>query len=115
MGLAVKLRKAGGNKKSVKRGTISLIRDAKCHRLTPNCWSSFLNYRLYEREVMKTRFTSLKKSVARIHNDERGLEALQVVMIVAIAAIFLIFVKTQWTTIKGWAEGLINQVTSFTS
>lgn len=64
---------------------------------------------------MKTRFASIKKSANRVWNDDRGLEALQVVMIVAIAAIFLIFVKTQWGTIKGWAEGLIQQVTSFTS
>lgn len=36
------------------------------------------------------------------HEDEGGMEALQVVMIVAIAAVALIVVKTQWTKIKSW-------------
>lgn len=64
---------------------------------------------------MLNTFTSLKRTIGRIHRDERGLEALQVVMIVAIAAIFLIFIKTQWTGIKSWATNLISSVTSFTS
>lgn len=63
---------------------------------------------------MKT-LTNFKKQLSKFHNDEAGLEALQVVMIIAIAAVFLIFIKTQWGTIKSWAENLIGSVTDFTS
>jgi len=45
-----------------------------------------------------------KSTVAKFHKDEAGLEALQVVMILAVAAICLIVLKTQWTTVKGWFE-----------
>lgn len=57
--------------------------------------------------------TKIKSQLNKFHNDEAGLEALQVVMIIAIAAVFLIFIKTQWNTIKSWAEGLIKGVTDF--
>ena len=53
--------------------------------------------------------SKIKKQLAAFHNDEDGLEALQVVMIVAIAAIVLIAVMTlggevyEWVTEK-WEE-----------
>ena len=55
------------------------------------------------------------ESVKKFHNNEDGLEALQIVMIIAVAAVALIFVKTNWTdNIKPWAEDLIEQVVDFT-
>jgi hypothetical protein len=42
------------------------------------------------------------RALRRIHNDERGLETLQVVMIIAVAAIILAFIKLFWTNIVGW-------------
>jgi hypothetical protein len=56
------------------------------------------------------------KTIRRIHEDERGLETLQVVMIIAIAAIFLALIKYFWDDgngggIKGWAKGLVTAVT----
>ncbi len=45
---------------------------------------------------------NFKSAVAKFHNDEAGLEALQVVMILAVAAVALIVVKTQWDTIRQW-------------
>jgi hypothetical protein len=55
------------------------------------------------------------KSLRRIHEDERGLETLQVVFIIAIAAIVLALVKYFWDTAgqggaKGWAQGLVTKV-----
>ncbi len=53
---------------------------------------------------------SLKHAIARIHNDERGMETLQTVMLIAVAAIVLLFVKMYWEQIKEWFEGLVDQV-----
>lgn len=61
---------------------------------------------------MKT-LTKIKNQLIKFHKNEAGLEALQVVMIIAIAAIFLIFIKTNWETVKEWAQDLIKQVTDF--
>jgi hypothetical protein len=41
-------------------------------------------------------------TLKRIHQDEDGLETLQVVMIVAIAAIILALLKIFWGDIKKW-------------
>lgn len=38
----------------------------------------------------------------RFHRDEKGLEALQVIMIVAIAAVILGLLKLTWWDIKNW-------------
>lgn len=38
----------------------------------------------------------------KLHRDEEGLETLQVVMIVAIAAIILALLKIFWADIKKW-------------
>lgn len=51
----------------------------------------------------------------RFHDDERGLEAMQVVMIIAIAALILALVKSFWTTIKDWAQKLVDGITGWTS
>lgn len=48
------------------------------------------------------------------HTDEDGMETMQIVMIIAVAAIVLLFVKSQWETISSWASGLVSQVTGWT-
>ncbi len=60
----------------------------------------------------------LFKSIRKFHNDEEGLEALQVVMIIAIAALVLIACATvgkkvvQWMT--GYTDTLVgNELDSF--
>lgn len=56
------------------------------------------------------------KTIRRIHEDERGLESLQVVMIIAIAAIILALVKLFWdgpNGIKSWAQGLVTTITGW--
>jgi Flp pilus assembly pilin Flp len=52
----------------------------------------------------------MKKFLARFHEDERGLEALQVVMIIAIAALILAFVKTFWGDVKTWFKQLSDPI-----
>jgi Flp pilus assembly pilin Flp len=59
---------------------------------------------------MKT--NQLKNAFRSFHDDEAGLEALQVVMILAVAAVALIAVKTQWSTVKGWYDQVMGDATS---
>lgn len=62
------------------------------------------------------RHTSIKRCLRSLHDDEDGLEAIQVVMIVAIAALVLIAVMTignevfqwlreKWDELKGGSIG----------
>ncbi len=51
---------------------------------------------------MKT--TDLKNAVRTFHSDEDGLEAVQVVMIVAIAAMILLVVSTVGKEAVDWAK-----------
>lgn len=46
----------------------------------------------------------------RLHEDERGLEALQTVIVVALAAIMLAFLKTFWPGIKQWFRNSVQEV-----
>ena len=61
---------------------------------------------------MKT-INRIKAGLKRFHNNEEGLEALQVVMIIAIASLFLIAVKFQWQTIETWYKGLVEAITGW--
>lgn len=54
------------------------------------------------------------KTMRRIHEDERGLETLQVVMIIAIAAVILAIIKTFWPQIRDWCQNMINIITGIT-
>jgi hypothetical protein len=56
---------------------------------------------------------NLTKSLKKFHNDERGLEALQVVMIIAVAAIVMLLVKNNYDKLKGWMETLVGQIIAF--
>lgn len=59
---------------------------------------------------MNAKLRRLQNSLASFHQDEEGLEALQVVMIIAVAAIMLLFIKMNWGKIKDWFNGLMSQV-----
>ena len=48
--------------------------------------------------------------VRRFHDDERGLEAMQVVMIIAIAALILALVKLFWSDVKNWVTPLLANI-----
>ena len=58
-----------------------------------------------------SQIAALKQSIRRFHDNEAGLEALQVVMIVAIAAVCLIIVNNFWEDIRAWFNGMMEAVT----
>jgi Flp pilus assembly pilin Flp len=53
---------------------------------------------------------NIKTRIARFHNDEDGLEAVQVVMIVAIAAIILVAVMTLGQEVFDWLREKWNEL-----
>jgi hypothetical protein len=48
-----------------------------------------------------------------LHRDEEGLQTLQVVCIVAVAAIILALVKVYWNDIKNWVAVVLAPIFSF--
>ena len=54
-------------------------------------------------------------AIRKFNDDERGLETLQVVMIVAIAAVILALIKTQWPDVKKFFEEKVKDITGFTT
>lgn len=60
---------------------------------------------------MNVKDKSLGSSISEFHRDEDGMEALQVVMLVALAAIILIFLKNVlWDRVKNWSEEKVNEL-----
>jgi hypothetical protein len=57
----------------------------------------------------------MSKSLRQVHEDEQGMETLQVVMIIALAAIVLYFVNKYWGNIKTWFDTAVNNITNWTS
>lgn len=55
----------------------------------------------------------LKNSIIGFHRNEAGLEALQVVMILAVAAVCLVAVKAKWPAIKEYFNNNVDDVTTF--
>lgn len=54
---------------------------------------------------------SLVRGLFNLHNDEDGMEAIQVVAIVAIAALVLIFVKTTlWDKVRQYADRKVDEL-----
>ncbi len=51
----------------------------------------------------------LKQKLIRVHREDAGIEALQVVMILAIAAVCLVLIKTKWDDIKKFFTGNTSQ------
>ena len=62
---------------------------------------------------MRNLLQKTKTYFQKFNENERGLEALQVVMIIAIASLFLIAVKFQWQTIETWFKGLVEAITGW--
>ena len=62
---------------------------------------------------MKKVMTQIRARVARFNKNQKGLETLQVVLIIAVAAVILALVVNQWPAIKEWAEAAIEAITSF--
>lgn len=55
----------------------------------------------------------IRSSITKFHKNEAGLEALQVVMILAIAAVCLVVVKGQWPAIKKLFTDNAKEVSTF--
>ena len=61
---------------------------------------------------MLGKMKALLKPLVNIHRDEDGMEAIQVVAIVAIAALVLIFVKTTlWPKVEKYARDEVKNLT----
>jgi hypothetical protein len=62
---------------------------------------------------MTTKIRSLFREFRELHEDEAGMEAIQVVAIFAIAAIVLIFVKTViWPKVQQFSQSKVSELTS---
>ena len=48
--------------------------------------------------------------LTRFHRDDRGMETLQVVMVIAVSAIIVAFAQTFWPKIKTWFRDSVDQV-----
>lgn len=55
--------------------------------------------------------TSLGGAIKAFHDDERGMETLQIVMIAGIAAVILIVLWQFFPKIRDWVNGLFGTVT----
>jgi len=55
----------------------------------------------------------IRKALARLHRDEQGIEALQAVLVMAVAAVVLALVRQQWPTAKNYFIQKTQQITSF--
>ena len=52
----------------------------------------------------------LTQGLRRFHGDEAAIEAIQVVMILAIAAVALLVIKSAWPTIRDWFKDTIDEL-----
>jgi len=55
----------------------------------------------------------MRASIRKLHDDEGGMSALQVVMILAIAAVVLGVIKLAWNPVKNWFLKNIANVRTF--
>ena len=58
---------------------------------------------------------SIKNRILNFNKNQKGLETLQVVLIIAVAAIILALIVNQWPGIKSWAENAISAITGFST
>ena len=66
-------------------------------------------------KVLTTLRIAAANRIARFHKNQKGLETLQVVLIIAVAAIILALIVNQWPDIRDWAVEAITAVTDFTT
>lgn len=51
-----------------------------------------------------------KNRLAKFHRDEDGIEAIQVVMILAFAAVVLVAAWAMWDKISSWASSILDKL-----
>ena len=54
--------------------------------------------------------TKISDRVARFNRNQKGLETLQVVLIIAVAAVILALVVNQWPAIRDWANEALKYI-----
>lgn len=59
--------------------------------------------------IFKTLY--FRHKMAWLNKNQKGLEALQVVLIIAVAAVILALVVNQWPTICQWANDSLDYIT----
>jgi Flp pilus assembly pilin Flp len=64
---------------------------------------------------MKNLFCKAVSSLRRFHNDEQGIETINAVMLLAIAAMVVVVLISQGKTIIDWMKARIGEVTSKTT
>ena len=60
---------------------------------------------------MQRQVPSVRQVLGAFHEDEEGMEAIQVVMIVAIGALVLLGLAKMWPTISSWVKSTISNLT----
>jgi hypothetical protein len=63
--------------------------------------------------MRKLKIPNIPTAIRAFHEDEEGLEALQVVMIIAIAAAILIAVMKLWPHVQEWFSKETDQILKF--
>lgn len=54
--------------------------------------------------------TQIRGRMARFNKNQKGLETLQVVLIIAVAAVILALVVNQWPAIRDWANEALDYI-----
>lgn len=57
----------------------------------------------------------MQNSLQAFHRDEDGMEAIQVVLILAIAAVALLVIKNKWDTIKSFFNDNVDDATDWSA
>ena len=58
--------------------------------------------------------TQIRGRMARFNKNQKGLETLQVVLIIAVAAVILALVVNQWPAIRDWANDALDYISTDT-
>lgn len=58
-------------------------------------------------------FQNLREKIKKFHNNEDGMEAIQVVIIIAIAAVVLMAVKLMWPQIESFFKTSVSKILSW--
>ena len=56
----------------------------------------------------------MRRRLRRFHRDDRGIETLQAVMIIAVAALILALVKLFWFDVKNWVALMLADIVGWT-
>ncbi len=61
-------------------------------------------------QVFKNLAAKINTAACQFDQDQDGMETMQVVMIIAVAAIVMFFVQDVWYAVAGWTSNLIANV-----